>query len=233
MSINFLLEISVGTIIVFLVLYLCYIVIPGSKKVREFIIKYKKHLSPDCISNWRMYLGFPVIGLYFIGFYTENILIIHISIWLFVFLAATDALDGIVARYCNMTTSKGAILDAKADKWFDLPTLFAFSLFPVFSPSYLIIVIFIATFDIIGQYMRGKNSPPEAGIIGKAKTTIKFIVIYLMTLAERYTEIYNLLNLETIIPILLVIAAILAGISMGIKTKWYNEYLRKYLKEYL
>jgi len=232
MSMNFWLETGVSITIVALVLYLCFMVIPRSQKVRDFFYKNRKYLSPDCISNWRKYLGAPVIGFFVFGMFIENNVITYIAIWMFVFLAITDLLDGVVARACDLATEKGARLDAEADKWFDLSALFALSLFPVFKPIYLIIVIPIAIFDIIGQKIRGKNSPPEAGIIGKIKTTVKFIVIYLMTFTERYTEIYDILKLDIIILILLFLALILAGLSMGMKTKWYRDYIRKYLEEY-
>ena len=233
MNMNFWLETSVGLVIVFSVLYLCLWLIPKSKKVRFFFIKHKKYLSPNCISNWRKYLGVPVITFYMYGIYLQNTTLIYITIWIFVFLAITDLLDGVIARSCDMATEEGAKLDAEADKWFDLPTLLAFSIFPVFEPIYLIIVIPITIFDVIGQKMRGKNSPPEAGIIGKIKTTVKFIVIYLMIITMRYQEISDILKLDIIIIILLIIAMFLAGLSMGVKTKWYNDYIRKYLEEYL
>jgi phosphatidylglycerophosphate synthase len=229
---NFWLEGGVSLVIIFAVLYLCYIIIPKNQRVRDFFIRNQKYFSPNCISSWRMYLGGPIIIAYIYGMTVENSYIIYIAIWSFMFLAITDLLDGIVARYCDLETPEGASLDAKADKWFDLPALFAFSFFPVFEPIYLLFFIGIASFDIIGQSIRGRNSPPEAGIFGKAKTTVKFTVIYLMIMNGRYPEIYNLLKLEIIILILLFAALLLAGVSMGMKTLWYQEYLRKYLKEY-
>lgn len=233
MNMNFWLETGVSMTIVVLVLYLCFMVIPRSQKVRDFFYKNRKYLSPNCISNWRKYLGTPVIGFFIFGMFTQNNVITYIAIWVFVFLAITDLLDGVVARACDLATENGARLDAEADKWFDLPALFALSLFPVVEPVYLLIVIPITIFDIIGQKIRGKNSPPEAGIVGKIKTTVKFIVIYLMSFTERYPEIYDILKLEIVILVSLILALILAGLSMGMKTKWYRKHARKYLEEYL
>jgi len=229
---NFLLEITVALVVVILVLLLSYIVLPRSEIVKDFFVRNQKWLSPNCISNWRKYGVFLIIvGLIF-GILANDNTVSVITVWIFTFLAATDALDGQVARRCGLMSPEGAKLDAEADKYFDLPILFILSLIPIIEPIYLFFVIGVIIFDIIGQKMRGVNSPVEAGIVGKAKTTIKFIVIYFMSLI-RYPEIYDILKLEIIIPVLLAAALILAGTSMGMKTKWYNEYLRKYLKEYL
>jgi phosphatidylglycerophosphate synthase len=233
MSMNFYLEISISLLIIGIILIFCYRIIPRNPTVIEFFIDNKKYLSPNCISNWRKYLGIPTVIFYIYGMYTQNSMIVYSTIWLFMFLAISDLLDGVVARNCNMATPEGAKLDAEADKWFDLPALFAFSFFPVFEPIYLIPVSFIAIFDIIGQFIRGRNSPPEAGIVGKAKTTIKFIVIYMMSFTGRYPKIYETLKLEIVILVLIFLALLLAGLSMGMKTKWYNDYIRKYIQDYL
>lgn len=232
MSMNFWLEIIVSLVIISVVIILCYWVIPRNISVIEFFINNKRFLSPNCISNWRKYLGIPTVLLFIYGIKSQNSIIVYLAVWIFMFLAISDLLDGVVARNCNMCSIEGAKLDAQADKWFDLPAMFAFSFFPTFEPIYLIPVTFIAIFDIIGQFIRGLNSPPEAGIIGKAKTTIKFITIYMMSFTGRYPEIYDTLKLETVILIFLFLALLLAGLSMGMKTKWYNEYLRKYLNDY-
>lgn len=232
MVMNFWLEISVSLVIVTLVLNLCYRVIPNSEEVRGFFIRNQKFLSPNCISNWRKYGGILLIISFIIAVKTQTIWAVYSIIWLFVLLAITDLLDGIVARFCNLETKEGAILDAEADKWFDLPVLFAFCFFPAFEPVYLIIVTPLAIFDFWGQKIRGKNSPPEASIVGKTKTTIKFIVIYLMSLNGRYPEIYDILKLETIILVLLIFALVFAGLSMSMKTKWYRESVRVYLDDF-
>lgn len=219
MNMSFILEISVNFIIILLMLYFCYGVIQKNKIVQSYFIKHQKYLSPNCISKWRKYFGAPTIAFFVYGMVIEDKYIVYASVWFYVFLAISDLLDGVVARSCNLKTEEGAKLDAECDKWFDLPALFVFSLFPVFEPIYLINVSLITTFDIIGQYIRGKNSPPEAGIVGKIKTTIKFSNIYLMSFIGRYPEIYVNLKLEIVILVLLILASVLAGLSMGMKTK--------------
>jgi len=230
---SFLIEISVSLIIVSSILYLSYMVIPNNERVRSFFINNKKFLSPNCISNWRRFGGIPTVFVYVFGVYTDNYTLTYFAIWLFVFLTITDLLDGVVARQCNQKSSDGAILDAEADKWLDLPALIVLSVFPIVNITYLIIVLLILLFDLVGQLIRGISSPPEAGIFGKAKTTVKFAVIYLMTLSVRYPDLHSTLKLEIVIVVLLLTALILAGISMGMKTKWYKQYARRYLQEYL
>lgn len=244
MHMNFWLESGVILFIITIISLLSWKVRNKEEKYIHFFIKYKKILSPNCISNWRKYGGIPTMLMYTIGFITQNPALVYTSIWLFAFLAITDLLDGIVARACDMATVAGAKLDAEADKWFDLPALVNLSLVPlfitffeisidiIFTPIYLFFILGIIIFDIIGQKMRGKNSPAEASIVGKAKTTVKFITIYFMSINGRYPDAYDILMLETVILILLIIAMILAGLSMGMKTKWYRDYIRKYFEEY-
>jgi phosphatidylglycerophosphate synthase len=224
---NFYLEFSVGLIIVGVFLFLSKKVIPNNKNVRIFIIKNKNILHPDKISYARLLSGIPLIGLYLYGVFAEINWIIYISIWIFVLMAITDLLDGVIARECKIGSKDGAKIDALADKWFDLPALLALSFLPVTEPIYITMVIFIIIFDIIGQKLRGKYSPPEANKVGKAKTTVKFSVVYLMTINGRYQEIYDFFYLDTVITLTLFIAVILTMLSMFMKTSIYNYCFKK------
>ena len=244
MDMNFGIEIIVTLLIITIVSIISWNVRNKNERYISFFKKHKNILSPNHISNWRKYGGIPTMITYSIGFITQNPILVYISIWLIAFLAITDLLDGIVARACDMESKIGARLDAEADKWLDLPALIILYFLPLiiiyinipiiinFTPVYIIFIGGIIIFDIIGQKIRGKNSPIEAGIVGKIKTSIKFITIYLMSINGRYHEVYETLMLETVILILLIVAMILAGLSMGMKTKWYRDYIRKYLEEY-
>lgn len=244
MQMDFGIEISGILIVLIFKVYLNLVLIPKNEKVQNFIIRHKKYLSPNSVSNWRKYLGIPTIGLLIYGIVIQDAVVIYATTWIFTFLALSDWTDGVIARSCDMKTEEGAILDAEADKWFDLPPLISLSILPfvilylglsisiVFTPMYIPFIIILIVFDIIGQTIRGKNSPPEASIVGKAKTTIKFITIYMMSINGRYPEVYIEWMFEIIIMVLLIISSILAGISMGMKTKWYRENLRKNLEEF-
>ncbi len=230
MKMSFGVEITGIVSIIVLVLFLSEYLLPRNKKIQDFFIRNKKWLSPNAVSNWRKHGGIPTLLLYIFGFTTENEIILYSSIWIFTFLAICDRLDGQIARSCDMQTEEGKVLDAEADKWFDLPMLNAFGLFPILEPLYLIITIPMTIFEYIGQRIRGKNSPAGAGLVGKIKTSIKFVTIYMMTMYGRYDYGYELFKLEILIIVSLFIALIAAGASMSMKTKWYNYNIRIYIE---
>jgi len=182
--------------------------------------------------------------LYDIGLWFEIEAITITAVLIFILLAIGDALDGAIARALGITSDNGARLDAKADKWFDLPALYNFCIIlPIMGLSseittmYVVMILLITIFDYYGQMFRGKYSSFSAGIVGKTKTTIKFIVIYMLSLDMRYQEIYDALDLNFYIPLLLFSATLLSGVSMALKTKLYNEHMKTYLggfiKKYL
>jgi len=223
-----LIEIGLALIIMISVLILSYIILPKNTKVQKFF-KRNKILHPNSISYWRIFGGIPLTILYYYSVSTQNQVLILITIELLVFLAISDLLDGCVARNCNLITEKGKSLDALADKWFDLPLLLLLTF--LVGPISFILAILITIFDIIGQTIRGKYSSAAAGIAGKAKTSLKFITIYFLSLYDRYPDLYHKLNLDYFVPSLLISATILAGISMAMKTKWFNDNLEEKIKK--
>lgn len=64
---------------------------------------------PNALSVLRMLLVAPVAWLLA---HRE----FHLTLWLFAFAAATDGLDGFLAKRCGWTTELGKILDPLADK---------------------------------------------------------------------------------------------------------------------
>lgn len=236
MNMNFWLEISGILTIVSLSLFLSEYLIPRKKSIQLFFERNKKYFSPNQISSWRKKYGIPTALIYFLGFYLQNEYILYFSIWFFTFLAITDRLDGQIARFCNQETPKGRIYDAECDKWLDLPQLNLQSILQLYfflNPLYLLLVLPMTIFDIIGQNIRGKNSPAGAELVGKIKTTLKFITVYLMTIEGRYDYGYDLLELNIVIIIFLFSSTIAAGLSMAMKTKWYNDNYKKYLETIL
>lgn len=225
---NFGFEMSIALLIVAMVITLSYVILPRSTKTQEFFKKHKI-LHPNSISYWRIIGGIPLTILYIYGVETGNHLLTFLVIEFFVFLAISDLLDGCVARNCELITEKGKSLDALADKWFDLPPLLLLTY--IEGPVYFSLAITILVFDILGTYLRGKYSSAAAGLAGKIKTTLKFIGIYLLTLDERYPEMYEGLGLDYFVPTILVSATIFAGISMAMKTKWFNDNLEQYIRK--
>lgn len=64
---------------------------------------------PNALSVLRMLLVAPVAWLLAHGEF-------HLTLWLFAFAAATDGLDGFLAKRCGWTSELGKILDPLADK---------------------------------------------------------------------------------------------------------------------
>lgn len=218
------LEIFVGLLILFYIIYFSKVELYTNYGLREYI-KKNKSLHPNSISNWRKYYGPPITILFFIALYFNIKPIEFFCIEAFVFLAITDMLDGDIARTCGLTSEEGEALDAEADKWLDLPPLQISSY--LISPQIFVMMTIVSLCDIYGQKIRGLYSSAAASKIGKLKTTIKFALVYLCTFKFRYEEIHIILNLEEINYWGFVLTLITAFVSMFLKTKLYNKYIKE------
>lgn len=202
----------VGSVIMFSYHYL-----PKSKKVQKFIIMNQRYLHPNVISTLRAIVG-PIIAYYMLihngqfAQYESTILIQIIA-----FFAATDALDGQIARYCNLVTEKGKSLDALCDKLFDIPILLVLS-YQINGYIFLGIII-LSIFDIIGQNLRTKIKDAAAATIGKIKTTFKFIAIFLFFLYIIKAEILRFEYILEFLIIITVVCLVFTAASMGLKIK--------------
>lgn len=149
--------------------------------------------SANGICMWRIYASAPLVTLLSIYYY--NPVVSFIIIQFYVFLFATDALDGAVARWLGNTSDIGAALDPLGDKILVLPVLAIVSYYSGNS-IFIILTILIIFFDSLGQLLRGKSKNSTATEIdaskniaatwvGKTKTTITMITIYFISL-NRY-----------------------------------------------
>ena len=220
-------ELIYMAITVSFILILSYGILPKNRKTQGVFRKYKI-LHPNSISIARLIAGTPLVFLFHYGIEINNHLYSNLAMQLYVFFAITDALDGAVAKFCDLMTIVGQKLDALADKFFDSPFLLYFSYSE--GPIFFIAAIAIITFNIIGQWIRGRYSSNAAGLAGKIKTTITFILIYFMSLHKRFPDIYYDWSLNYFVPMLLLAATILAGVSMSMKTKWFNDNIEEYIK---
>lgn len=182
-----------------------------------FFRENQKFLSPNMISTYRAIGGFPLAFLLGIGLYINNYFILTISVVLIAILAIGDYLDGVVARSCNLVTKEGMSLDARADKWFDLPILVALTWD---NWLLLIIVLGIIFADIIGTFLRNKMKNPAAVTVGKVKTTFKFISMFILYTGHvfGYIQVFEILFI-----FLLLIALSFACASALMKINWKNE----------
>jgi cardiolipin synthase (CMP-forming) len=124
------------------------------------------------------------------------------ALYVFVLAAATDALDGTVARWFDIRTELGAILDPFADKLMLLSGLVVLT-FEHALPVWLLIVTAIRDIVLVLGYLMisfaaGERFPVRPSIFGKA-TTVLLIVCVIGTMTAhfglRQREWYALLYL--------------------------------------
>ncbi|MDD3144891.1 MAG: CDP-alcohol phosphatidyltransferase family protein [Candidatus Gracilibacteria bacterium] len=193
----------------------CFAIHKYEKEPENAIERFKLYvdaplLSGNGICMWRVYLSVP-LSILTILFYKEEV-ISSILLQFYVFLFVTDALDGAVARSLNNVTNLGKVLDPFADKFLDLIILAIVCLFSNNS-FFVLSAVFICMVDIAGQSVRAKTSNPAANWVGKTKTVVKVITIYVVSL-NRF-DMY----LDYIGGTLLIISAIFTFASFYLKVK--------------
>ena len=124
------------------------------------------------------------------------------ALYVFLLAAATDALDGAVARWFDIRTELGAILDPFADKLLLLSALVVLT-FEHALPVWLLIVTGMRDILLVLGYMMisfaaGERFPVHPSIFGKL-TTVLLIVCVIGTLTEHFglsqSDWYGLLYL--------------------------------------
>lgn len=209
------LELFVGICIVTFVMLVSYVGLKNTA-VQE-VFKSYSFLHPNSICRWRIVASIPlVVGVVVLW---EETIFVSILTLIYIFLFATDALDGQVARHCNLVTEEGKRLDPYADKVLDLPILGALC---IISGEIAFVALFAIIFvcDIIGQMVRGKNGSSAATWVGKSKTVYKIMAIYSLSIM-RFPEIWHLLYMRDLSFALLVLSTIFAFMSMVSKMrKW-------------
>lgn len=211
------LNIILATLVVGSIMMFSYYYLPKSKKIQKFIIVNQKYLHPNVISTLRAIAG-PIIAYYLLIYsgnfkhYESTVLIQIIA-----FLAATDALDGQIARCCNLVTKKGKSLDALCDKLFDIPILLVLS-YQINEYIFLGIII-LTIFEIIGQSLRTKLKDAAAATIGKIKTTVKFIAIFLFFLYIVKAEVVRFEYILEFLVVITIVCLVFTAASMGLKIK--------------
>lgn len=207
------LELFVGICIVSFVMLVSYVGLRN--EVVQEVFKSYAFLHPNSICRWRIVASAPlVVG---VAVLWEETLFVSILTLIYIFLFATDALDGQVARWCDLITKIGEKLDPFADKVLDLPLL---GLLCYKSEDYIFMGLYldILVSDIIGQLVRGKNGSAAATWIGKSKTVYKIMSIYCLSIM-RFPEIWVALHMKQLSLALLVLSAIFASMSMWTKLR--------------
>lgn len=203
--------------------------------IREFIIKNSNRYSfqldgyeeqsyfifhPNGICYFRIFLIWSSFFLYLNGFFWGGVN-------LFFLAAATDFVDGMVARKCQLETSWGKILDPLCDKIFYFPYFFYFA-YKGFFPVYVVIIFLI--WDLgIGQFVARNilihyGLSPKSKIFGKTKT-----VICTACLAVCFA--FDLLQTQTIRYGVEILITVLFYISLALSVLSVHEKLKGLLKK--
>jgi len=119
---------------------------------------------PNALTVARALLVIPVIGLIAIGD-------AGVALAVFLVAAATDALDGPLARRRGTTTALGAALDPLADKVLVVGTLAALALRGI-APMWAVLLILGR--ELVAVELRARSSRElRASLDGKAKTVLQ------------------------------------------------------------
>ena len=155
---------------------------------------------PNLLSIIRIYLMYPLLT--FIA--EENYLF---ALYIFVIAAATDGLDGYLARVMNWQTDLGKILDPIADKVLLIGTILILwmnSYIPIFVFIVFVLRDFIIIMGAAFHMTVYKTSAPNPNIFGKITT-----FVHIGYLAGVFIDIIFGLNLTNF-----VIDFLVAGITL-------------------
>ena len=167
---------------------------------------------PNAVTSLRFF-GLPFV----VGYIKEEEYLLALA--LFLGLAATDFLDGWLARKLNAVTAFGKFLDPMADKFLLVPTLF-YAMRPGFIFHFLLlayyeVVLFLAA--CIAFVWRG-NPIIKLGAnwFGKGKAVSEVALVVLFLLARLGVEV-NLYLLD----LLFFFAVVMAFLSVCGHLKWW------------
>ena len=184
-------------------------------------------MSANGICMWRIYTSLPLAILMTIYYY--NIVISFMIIQFYVFLFVTDALDGAVARKLGNITIIGKSLDPLADKVLVLPILAVVNYFAENS-LFMTLTMFIIFFDSMGQLLRGKTKNPAASWVGKTKTIITMITIYIISLNRYDVNLDYIGGTLLMITLLFTFWSFYGKLSLRMKSKTW-KFTRRFIKK--
>ena len=140
---------------------------------------------------------------------------------IFVFAAATDYLDGYLARKLHQVSSFGAFLDPVADKAIVAASLVILvDLHRTFMLAAIVIIIREIAVSALREWMAhvGQVGSVAVAYIGKIKTTLQMAAIALL-LFDRHTNVIG--------NVFMLLAVIITLVSMF----YYLEQAKKYINE--
>ncbi len=138
----------------------------------------------------------------------------YIGVALFVIAAATDGVDGYVARKYNQVTTFGKFIDPLADKLLVTAALIGLTAMGRLDPWFAFIIIsreFIVTSLRIVAISSGKVIPANAS--GKIKTVLQIVAISSMLI----DKIYELSLWGFPVSFILMLAAVIVTVYSGVE----------------
>ncbi len=129
---------------------------------------------PNTLAFSRVFLTFFIMGLLFMPGLLAKIL----ALGLFLLAAATDWLDGVLARRFSQVTAFGALLDPIADKVLVIGLLLSFVQLRLV-PAWMVLLIILRELLITGVrlYAASRNTMIPAAREGKHKTISQMLTI--------------------------------------------------------
>ena len=149
----------------------------------------KKEWLPNALSVLRLCIV-PV--LYYLAYVDHQLFV-----WVFLIAALTDIADGFVARYLNVVTRVGHVLDSVADRVFYYSTfIWIYWLLPhVIQENITIISIFIGVFLVSGVIRIAKRKFLSFHLYSNKLNAILIVVIFAHALIWGYSKIFLYLYL--------------------------------------
>lgn len=137
-----------------------------------------KHI-PNIITTTRIAL-LPFVYLFYLTNFVPYSQ--YIAIGIFVLAAATDFLDGMIARKYNLVSNVGKMLDPIADKMLSYTGLFLIIVTGIL-PLWACVVVYVINLcrdfaiDCLRMIAATKGTVLAANIFGKIKTVIAFVAL--------------------------------------------------------
>ena len=167
---------------------------------------------PNVVTSLR-FIGLPFL----VGYIQKEEYLF--ALVLFCGLAATDFLDGWLARKFNAVTGLGKFLDPAADKFLILPVLF-YAMLPGFFLQFLVLAYFEVILFLVAciAFFRPDNPFTKLGAnkFGKVKAVSEVVLIVVFMLARLGAEVSQFIPAP-----LFFFATIMAFLSVYGHIKWW------------
>ena len=170
---------------------------------------------PNLVTLSRIVLIPLIIGLFYVpadwmSMHEKNVA----ATWVFIFAAATDWLDGYLARRLNQMSAFGAFLDPVADKLIVAGALVVLlQLERVEALVALIIIGREIAISALREWMAkvGQSRSVAVAYVGKLKTVFQMIAIPLLLYHDR---LFGMVDCQWLGTLMINVAAVLTVISM-------------------